>query len=437
MPRNVLIAQSGGPSAVINNTLRGIIDGCRGYPADFGRIYGAWYGIEGVLQEDLLDLSEQDDREIALLEVTPAAGAIGTCRYKLRADFQEDFARIIEVLAAHNIGYFFYIGGNDSMDTAYRVSAFARARGVDLVAVGGPKTIDNDVGDADFKLVDHTPGYGSTARYLAHIVANANEENAGSCTSDPVLVIQAMGRRIGFIPAAARLADPERQMPLRIFLPEARWRLDEVGEVVCECLRAHRRCIAVVSEGLELADLGAVKDAFGHTEFGATRLSVAQVLTQHLNDRGLPVRGHARYQIPGTDQRTAAIYASTVDREEAYAVAGKCVEIALREGTGWMATILRAPGECYQPLFDKVPLDVVANSQRAFPKAWIGADRYDVTDEFIRYARPLIGDAWSAAPLEDGLPRYARFRHVFAEQRCRAYVPEAHRAQEPRGDEAG
>lgn len=427
MPRNVLIAQSGGPSAVINGTLRGIIDACRGYPAEFNRLYGGWHGIEGVLREELLDLSAQDEREIELLSATPGAGAIGTCRYKLRREYAEDLARIVDVLAAHDIGYFFYIGGNDSMDTANRVNRFARERGVELVAVGGPKTIDNDVGDAEFKLVDHTPGYGSTARYLACAVACANEENAGSCPADPVLVIQAMGRKIGFIPAAARLADPQRRMPLRIFMPEADWRLAEVGEAIIDCVRAHGRCVAVVSEGLDVGDFGTVKDAFGHAEFGATAWSAAQVVTQHLNDRGLPAPGHARYQIPGTDQRTGALLASTVDRQEAYEVGRKCVEIARRDGAGWMATILRASGERYAAVYDQVPLERVANSERAFPKDWLAPNRYDVTDAFIRYAQPLIGSDWAEVPLADGLPRFARFEFIMAEQRCGAYVPQAYR----------
>ena len=140
------------------------------------------------------------------MRYTPAAGSIGTCRYKLKKDQPEDFQRVIEVFKAHDVGYFFYNGGNDSMDTAHKVAQLAHEKGLDLVAVGVPKTIDNDVGDAAFKLIDHTPGYGSVAKYWMGIVQNANEENGGSCPADPVLVLQAMGRKIGFIPAAARLA---------------------------------------------------------------------------------------------------------------------------------------------------------------------------------------------------------------------------------------
>jgi len=197
MGKNVIIAQSGGPTAVINNTLRGMVDTYKEMPDKFGTIYAGYHGIEGVLKEELLDLSAQPAEEIKLLEATPAAGSIGTCRYKLKSKQTEDFDRIIEVIRAHEIGYFFYIGGNDSMDTANKVAKLAHERGLDVIAVGGPKTIDNDVGDAEFKLIDHTPGYGSVARYWALNIQGANEENAGSSPADPVLVIQAMGRKIG------------------------------------------------------------------------------------------------------------------------------------------------------------------------------------------------------------------------------------------------
>ena len=217
---NVAVAQSGGPTPVINSTLRGIVEMCKSMPDRFGTVYAGLHGIEGVLQELLIDMSAQPDEEIALLSITPAAGSIGTCRYKLKEHQAEDFERVIEVLKAHQVGFFFYIGGNDSMDTAHKIALLARERGLDLVAIGGPKTIDNDVGDSKFQLIDHTPGYGSVARYWALNVQNANEENKGSCPADPVLVMQAMGRKIGFIPAAARLADPNREMPLQIYLGE-------------------------------------------------------------------------------------------------------------------------------------------------------------------------------------------------------------------------
>lgn len=427
MPRNVLVAQSGGPSAVINNTLRGLIEGCRAFPDTFGTIFGGWHGIEGVLKEELLDISAQDDREIELLRITPAAGAIGTCRYKLRESQAADFDRVIEVLAAHNIGYFFYIGGNDSMDTANKIAQLADRHGLDLVAVGAPKTIDNDVGDSEFRLIDHTPGYGSTARYMAQYVLNIDEENRGSCPADPVIVIQAMGRRIGFIPAAARLADPGREMPLQIYMAESGLTLAQLGENVIDCLKRFGRCIVVVSEGFDVGDLGEARDSFGHVEFGASRSSAAQVVANYLNSLDLPVPGSVRYQIPGTDQRHAAIYASTVDLEEAYQVGLECARIARTDGAGWMGTILREPGDEYRVRYDKVPLAQVANSERTFPREWIADSRHDVTDDFVEYAQPLIGDEWPDVPLVGGLQRFARFAPIFAEKKCGAYAPESHR----------
>jgi len=425
MPRNVIVAQSGGPSPVINASLQGVVETCRAWPDRFGTVYGAWHGIEGVLTEQLLDLSAQSRHEIRLLRNTPAAGAIGTCRYKLKPQQTEDFARVLDVVKAHDIGYFFYIGGNDSMDTANKIAALAQASGLELIAVGVPKTIDNDVGDAAFKLIDHTPGYGSAARYWAYIVQNAEEENRGSAPADPVLVLQAMGRKIGYIPAAARLADPERRMPLQIYMAESGHTLESLGENVLRQLERDRRCIVVVSEGFNVGDLGDVRDSFGHTTFSSCQLTVAQCVTNYLNSLKFPVPGTARCQVPGTDQRAMSIYASEVDLDEAYAVGRTAVEIAVRDGSGWMATLLRKPGAAYAVTYDKVPLEQVANSERTFPADWIASDGIDVTDAFLAYVRPLIGERWPAVPLENGLQRYARLTPTFAPRTLAPYRPQA------------
>ena len=426
-PKNVLIAQSGGCTQVINASLRGLIDGCQAYPNTFGTIYAGRHGIEGVLREELLNISAQRDEEIALLSATPAAGAIGTCRYKLTANQQADFERIIDVLKAHDIGYFFYNGGNDSMDTAHKVAQLAQERGLDLVATGIPKTIDNDVGDSERKLIDHTPGYGSVARYWAYAVQEANQENAGACPSDPVLVMQAMGRKIGFIPAAARLADPNRAMPLLIFIVEAGLTLDDLTDAVNDCVRENGRSVVIVGEGLEVGDVGVVKDSFGHTMHASSKTAVGQIVTNHLNEVGLPARGTARVNIPGTAQRSSAIHASTVDLEEAYRVGQKAAQIAVEDGNGFMSTILRKPGPIYEVYYDKVSLSLVANSERHFPQAWIAPSRTDVTDDFLVYARPLIGDGWPAIPLVNGLQRFTQFEPIFAEQKLKPYTPMANR----------
>ena len=425
MTRNVVVAQSGGPSPVINNSLRGVVECCRDYPSHFGTVYGGWHGIEGILKEELIDLSAQPAEEIALLRTTPAAGTIGTCRYKLKEKQTEDFARVIEVFKAHDIGFFFCIGGNDSMDTANKISVLARERGLELIAVGVPKTIDNDVGDSEFRLIDHTPGYGSVARYWSHVVQNANEENAGSCPSDPVLVLQAMGRKIGFIPAAARLADPRHEMPLQIYLAESGVPLQELADNVNDTLKRSGRCVLVISEGFDVGELGESRDTFGHVQFSASGTTVCQVIINYLNGVGLPVSGSARGQTYGTDQRDTAIYASTVDLDEAYKSGRKAVEIAVSDANGFMATILRRPGPIYGVEYDKVPLEEVANSERKFPAHWIAENRIDVTDEFVRYARPLIGEDWVSVPLVNGLQRFARLKPLFADKKCSDYMPQA------------
>jgi ATP-dependent phosphofructokinase / diphosphate-dependent phosphofructokinase len=426
MAKNVIIAQSGGPSPVINNSLRGIIDTCAMFPDKFGKVYGGWHGIEGVLKEELLDLTAQDKQEIALLRTTPGAGSIGTCRYKLKDHQEKDIDRVMEVFKAHDIGYFFYIGGNDSQHTAFRVSELAAERGLDVIGTGVPKTIDNDVGDSDFKLIDHTPGYGSVARYWSHIIQNANEENMGSSPADPVLVIQAMGRKIGYIPAASRLADPDREMPLQIYLTESGIDLEKMGDLVNDQLKKDGRCILVVSEGFDVGDIGSVKDSFGHTEFGASKQSAYQAVVNYLNHKGFNVTGKARGQVMGTDQRSTMIYASTVDLDEAYKVGQKAVEIAMNDGNGWMATILREPGLIYNVRYDKVPLEKVALSERSFPQQWISGNRIDVTDDFLAYVRPLIGEDWVSVPMINGRQRFTQFKPVFASRKLSSYVPQAY-----------
>ncbi|MHB1355477.1 MAG: diphosphate--fructose-6-phosphate 1-phosphotransferase [Anaerolineae bacterium] len=424
--RNVLLAQSGGPSPVINSSLRGLIEGCHS-SAQFGDIYAAHNGIEGVLKEELYDLTHEADEEVAILSVTPAAGVIGTCRYKLKGAFHEDYERVVDVLKAHQIGYLFYIGGNDSMDTANKIATLAHGRGLELVAIGVPKTIDNDLGDPEFKLLDHSPGYGSCARYWALSVQEANEENRGSFPADPVLVLQAMGRRIGFIPAAARLADPEREMPLLILLPENTYTLSEIADLVNDKLHRHGRAIVVASEGLELGAIGEVKDAFGHTQFSSSGSTVAQLLVNYLNQVGLRTHGKARANISGTAQRHTIAYASTVDLAEARAVGAYATVLAERNASGTMATLVREPGPAYKIHYDSVPLVQMANSERGFPATWINRAEADVSDEFVDYALPLIGTDWPDIPLLAGRLRFTRFTNTPVKQGLPPYIPQGYR----------
>jgi 6-phosphofructokinase 1 len=408
---------------VINASLLGVLEGCRDFPDHIDKVYAAWHGVEGILQEELIDTAEQDPEELRLLRTTTSAGAVGTCRYKLTDAQKQDFERIIEVIKAHDAGYFFYIGGNDSMDTAFKVSRLAAHRGVELAATGVPKTIDNDVGDPEFKLIDHTPGYGSAARYWSHIVQNVNEENRGMSVSESVSVLQAMGRNSGWIPAAARLADPDREMPLQLYFSEGHHTLESLAENVNRELRRSGRCIVVVSEGFDVGSLGEMHDGFGHIEYGASRSTVAQAVINYLNEAGLKSRGYATGQVPGVLQRSTSIFASAVDIEEAYQVGRKAVEVGVTEGSGWMATILRTSDSPYQVRYHRVPLDQVAASARQLPGSWISTDGLDVTDDFVRYAQPLIGNRWPEIPIVDGLQRFARLEIRFIDKKLPRYVP--------------
>ena len=437
--RNVVIAQSGGPTAVINNSIRGVVETLED-SNQVGKILGARMGILGVLEEELMDISAQDPRQLSLLERTPSAGVFGSCRYKIKSE--EDLSRILDIFAKHNVGYFFYCGGNDSMDTADKVNRLAKERGLDLVCTGIVKTIDNDVGgslqpDNTFAVCDHNPGYGSTARSMAINILEANEENKASYTSDPVLVIGVMGRKIGFIAASARLADPERTMPLVIVLPEAfnktspEENLSYITEKVNQRLADFGRCIVVISEGVNLGDLDILRDSFGHEQFSASAKSVEQVLTNYLNglDRKdskgraqsrLSVRGIARSERPGTRQRREFATVSDVDLLEAYQVGTYAAQIALQGESGFMATIKRVPGRSYAVTYDKVPLGVVANTDRKFPQEWITPDRVDVTDEYLNWALPLLGRH---------LPELAKFKEEYVCKLCGPYIPSAYRPE--------
>jgi 6-phosphofructokinase len=423
MKRNAVVAQSGGPSPVINASLAGVLKGCAGYPGEINQVFAAWHGVEGVLQEELINMNRQPDKELELLMTTPASGAIGTCRYKLGGDMQEDYERILEVFRAHDISYFFYIGGNDSMDTAAKVSELASAHGYDLIVAGVPKTIDNDLGDEAFTLIDHTPGYGSTARYWMSIVSDANQENRAISTSECVCVLQAMGRSAGYIPAAVRLADPDREMPLQIYTAESGHNLESLHDHVNRQLGKSGRCIVVVSEGFDVGNIGAAFDRFGHIEYGASKQATAQIVANYLNEKGLSAKGQATWQVPGILQRSTSLCLSSVDMDEAFRVGEKAVEIALSEGSGYMATLLRKPGISYEIYYDKVPLEKVAVSARQLPKDWLSPDGLDVTDEFINYAMPLVGEKWTAIPLKDGRPRFSRLKVEFVDKKCRDYTP--------------
>jgi 6-phosphofructokinase 1 len=216
-------------------------------------------------------------------------------------------------------------------------------------------------------------------------------------------------------------------MPLQIYLAEAGLGMETLGEHVLRMLKERGRCIVVVSEGFDVGELGVVRDSFGHVQFSSSQTTVAQVVVNYLNTLRFPVAGKARGQVPGTDQRNAIAYASTVDLDEAYGVGRHAVSVAIADGGGYMATILRASSAGgYAVRFDKVELERVAARDRSFPRGWIAPGGIDVTDEFLRYARPLIGDDWPSVPLVDGLARFARINtSALVKKKLAPYVPQS------------
>ncbi len=424
MRKNVLVAQSGGPSPVINASLQGIIEACTEYPNTFNKIYAAYHGVEGVLKEEMIDISLEDRNELSLLKTTPSAGAIGTCRYKLKENNIKDYERILDVFKEHDIGFFFYIGGNDSMDTADKISKLSKDRGYELHVIGIPKTIDNDVGDADFRMLDHTPGYGSCAKYWAYLAQNADEENRAIYTSECVSVYQAMGRKSGFVTAAARLGDPNRNIPMLLFFAETGFSLEQLGYRVNEMLRQAGRCIVVVNEGFDIGAIQARHDGFGHIEYGASGKTAMQAVVDYLNSQKLPVGGQATGQIPGVLQRSCSLFMSEVDMEEAYNVAVHGVKIASEGRAGVMATIQRKDALVYKAVYADMPLASVAKSERFLPEKWISKEGTDVNDEFVKYAMPLIGERDIVIPKENGLQRFARLNYNLVPRKLPKYVPQ-------------
>jgi 6-phosphofructokinase 1 len=401
------VAQSGGPTAVINASACGVIQEAMKSEEITG-VYAAHNGILGVLNERIFDMGRESARDIERLKTTPAS-ALGSCRYKVRSE--DDFARILSVFQRYGIRYFFYIGGNDSMDTADQVNKLAAKEGYELRCVGVPKTIDNDLA-----YTDHCPGYGSVIKYLAAMTLEAGSDTEALYTSDTVNVIETMGRNAGWIAAGTALAKREDQDPPHmILLPEHPFDVEEFKGRVDHFLRRYERCVIVVSEGTKYPDgtyIAEQKGAFARDSFGHTQLGGAGLFIKDLVEREVKVK--ARFAIPSTIQRTGIHFASLTDSQEAYIAGQKAVQLALSGVSGKMVTLERASEEPYKCVTGTVDLIDVANGEKYFPTEWIGEDGFSVTEEFLRYARPLIrGEV--EAEIEGGLPRLVRFHKHFVE----------------------
>jgi 6-phosphofructokinase 1 len=411
---NVLVGQSGGPTAVINASVAGIVSEALNHEC-IEEIYGALNGVLGILQEDLIDLAAESQQQIRALRHTPGA-ALGTCRYKLKK--QQDFERVLEVFKAHNIRYFFYIGGNDSQDTADKISKLAQQQGYDLRVIGVPKTIDNDL-----PVTDHCPGYASAIKYIATSVREVACDNEAMGQGDLVSIMEVMGRSAGWLAAGAALAkrrDHPHDPPHLVLLPEIPFNQEKVLEDIRRILKREKYCMIVVAEGLVDSDgnyvaaESATPDAFGHAQLGGAGDALAEIINQNI--AGVKVR----VAKPGLLQRCAAHAASKTDADEAFLAGQAAVEAAVRGETDKMVTLMRGETDHYTTETGLVALGDVANTVKKLPREWINEDGISMNFQFLRYAQPLV-QGEQAVPYENGAPVFARLDRQRVDKQLPAY----------------
>lgn len=406
-PRNAFYAQSGGVTAVINASACGVIETARKHKAKIGKVYAGRNGIIGALTEDLIDTSKESVAAIRALRHTPA-GAFGSCRYKLKGlqENKAQYERLIKVFKAHDIGYFFYNGGGDSQDTAYKVSQIGDQLGYPVVCVGVPKTVDNDL-----PFTDCSPGFGSVAKYVAVSIREAAFDVASMAkTSTKIFVMEVMGRHAGWIAAAGGLAaEKAGDAPHIILFPERVFDEEAFLARVDQSVKAYGYCAIVVSEGVKgkdgkfLAESG-LKDAFGHAQLGG----VAPVIAQRIKDK-LGYKYH--WAVADYLQRAARHIASKTDVEQAYALGKRAVELALKGHNAVMPTIVRKANRPYKWDLGVANLADVANVEKKMPEDYITEDGFGITKKCRTYLEPLIqGEDYP--PYKNGLPSYVKLKNA-------------------------
>ncbi len=403
---NALYAQSGGVTAVINATACGVIQTARHYSNQIETLIAARNGIIGVLTEDLIDTSRESDEDIAGLRYTPS-GAFGSCRHKLGSleKNRAQYERLIEVFSVHNIRYFFYNGGGDSQDTAYKISQISQILGYPMTCIGIPKTIDNDL-----PFTDNSPGFGSVAKYVATSIREAGLDVASMASSSTKLfILEVMGRHTGWIAAASGLAsEQDGDAPHLILFPEIAFEPERFLERVQQCTKKFGYCTIVTSEGIRnqdgtfIAESGLV-DAFGHKQLGG----VAPVLAKLIKDR-FGYKYH--WALADYLQRSARHIASKTDVEQAYALGKTAVEFALAGKNAVMPIIVRESNHPYSWSIGEAPLEKTANVEVTLPTHYITPDGFHITEKCREYLRPLIlGEDYP--PYKDGLPHYTKLKN--------------------------
>ncbi|CDG35025.1 6-phosphofructokinase [Acetivibrio thermocellus BC1] len=405
-----IFGQSGGPTSVINASAAGVIQEALKQDC-ITAVYGAAHGIKGILEENFFDMSKEDPYELELLKTTPSS-ALGSVRYKLKdADEDEtDYKRLLEVFKKYNIRYFFYNGGNDSMDTCNKVSKYMQKVGYECRVMGVPKTIDNDLWGTD-----HCPGYGSAAKYIATSIMEVYHD-ARVYDTGMITILEIMGRNAGWLTAAAALASYKGNGPDLIYLPELSFDIDKFVEDVTRIYKENGKVIVAVSEGIKDkngkyiseygSDLAKTKDSFGHAQLGGLASTLANIVKEKT---GAKVRGIEFSLL----QRCAAHIASLTDVNEAYLAGQAAVQYAVEGKTDYMVAFERAEGPEYKCNIKLLNLSEVANTEKKVPLEWIKPDGAGLTEDFIKYALPLI-QGESRPPIEDGLPRFAKLKKVLA-----------------------
>jgi 6-phosphofructokinase 1 len=403
-----MFGQSGGPTSVINASAAGVFIEALKHPDAITKVYGAAHGIKGIFDENFYDIGAEDAKELELLKYTPSS-ALGSVRYKLKkvTDDETDYKRIFEVFKKYDIRYFFYNGGNDSMDTCNKISKYLAKNGYECNIIGVPKTIDNDLYGTD-----HCPGYGSAAKYVATTLMELNLD-AKVYDTGLVTIVEIMGRNAGWLTAAAALAGYKGLGPDLVYLPETPFDIDKfVNDVRAVCAERNNKCIAAVSEGIKNKNgkyigefMSSSTDLFGHAQLGGVCFSLANIVKERLGIKVRPIEFSLL-------QRCAAHIASKTDIEEAFKAGAAAVKYALQGKTDKMVVLVREDKNgkyvCKPRL---MPVAKAANSEKTVPKEWIINGGTGLSSEFIDYALPLIqGDA--KAPLEDGLPRFAKLKKV-------------------------
>jgi 6-phosphofructokinase len=413
MKKNILYAQSGGVTPVINATACGVIETASSNRDRIGKVYAGKDGIIGVLKEELIDTSKERKSSITALRHTPG-GAFGSCRYKLKSieESKREYERLIEVLRAHDIGYFFYNGGGDSADTAYKVSQVSKKLGFPVQCIGIPKTIDNDL-----PITDNSPGFGSVAKYVAVSIMEASlDVESMASSSTKVFVLEVMGRHAGWIAAASGLVAREEGDPPHVILfPEVPFRQREFLKKVKHAVENFGYCSIVVSEGVRntrgqfLADAG-TRDAFGHAQLGGVAPVVANLVREKFGYK-------YHWAVSDYLQRSARHVAAKVDVDQAYAVGEAAVKFALEGKSGVMPVIKRVSNNPYRWKISEAPLSRVANREKKMPKSYISADGMGITPAARRYLAPLIRGEDYPPYDRDGLPKYARMNKVLVKKK--------------------